>query len=417
MWNGKGGERVFSRRGRCGATDIMLTMTEPANNPTSPAGPGTMSSAAPGVTTPPASTTPPPAEPPKRRGKVGRVIKWTFVVLLLAIVAGGALVWINLNGIVKRTIESQSTAQLKLKTELDSAALSLFGGELNLDDLRIASPQGFTAPHMFTLDGVDVNVKLNELRDDPVRVQSITLDKPKLVVERAGNRFNFKAAMDQMPKRPEPPPEDPNAEPLRLIIGELTVRDPAVVIRPGDINIPGIELAKEFTITIPTMSMKNIGTGEDAQNGAAVKDVVMQVITAMAAAAANSDQIPDQLKNLLNVDVNQVVAGLTAEAQKRIVAAVPGEAGKVLSNIIADPNALVKDPGKVVGAEAAKVQEQVTEEARRRAEGLIGNITGGPTTQPATQPADRVKQEAGKAIEKGIGDLFNRDRRNSSEKK
>ena len=46
------------------------------------------------------------------------------------------------------------------------------------------------------------------------------------------------------------------------------------------------------------MAMKNIGTGEGAENGAAVKDVVMQVITAMAANAANSNQIPDELKNL-----------------------------------------------------------------------------------------------------------------------
>jgi hypothetical protein len=387
-------------------------MTEPANNSTPPTTPATPPPATPAAAT---AATPPPAEPPRKRGRVGRIVKWTFVILLLLVVGGGALLWINLNGILKHTIETQSTAQLKLKTELDGANLSIFGGELNLDDLRIASPQGFTAPQMFTLDNVDVNVKLGELRSDPVRVQSITIDRPKLVVERVGNRFNFKAAMDQMPKSPDAPKEDPNAKPLRLIINELTVKNPTVVIRPGDINIPGVNLAKEFTVTIPTMAMKNIGTGEDAQNGAAVKDVVMQVITAMASAAANSGQLPDQLKNLLNVDVNQVVAGLTAEAQKRIVAAVPGEAGKVLSNVIADPNALIKDPGKVVGAEAQRVQEQVTGEARRRAEGMLGNITGGgstqPSTQPATQPADRVKQEAGKAIEKGIGDLLNRDKK------
>ena len=145
----------------------------------------------------------------------------------------------------------------------------------------------------------------------------------------------------------------------------------------------------------------------------------MQVITSMAASAANSNEIPDQLKNLLNVDVQQVVAGLTAEAQKRIAAAVPGEAGKVLSSIIADPNALVRDPGAVIGAEASKIRQQAEQEAKRRAEGLIGNLTGNrggsttqpASTQPATQPADRIKQEAGKAVEKGLQDLFNRDNR------
>ena len=60
----------------------------------------------------------------------------------------------------------------------------------------------------------------------------------------------------------------------------------------------------------------------------------------MAANAANSGQLPDQLKNLLNVDVQQVVAGLTAEAQKRIAEALPGEAGRIVSAVIADRDRL-----------------------------------------------------------------------------
>lgn len=349
-------------------------------------------------------------EPHRKRGGVGRIVKWGLVIVLLVVVAGGALVWINLNSILKHTVETQATAQLNLKTELDSAALSIFGGELNLNELTIASPPGFAAPQMFRLGKADVNVKINDLRGDPVRVRSITLDKPKLVVERVGNAFNFKKAMELMPQTPETPPGQ--SQPLRLIIDELTIKDPTVVIRPGQINIPGIKLAEEFVITIPAMAMKNIGTDDGAQNGAAVKDVVMQVITAMAANAANSNQIPDELKNLLNVDVKQVVAGLTAEAQKRVAAAVPGEAGRALSNLIADPNALIKDPGAVVGAEADRLRGQAQQEAQKRVEGLIGNVTGRagtqPSTQPATQPADRIKQEAGKAVEKGLSDLFNR---------
>jgi AsmA-like protein len=384
-------------------------MTDPINNPTPSPSPRTTPA------TP--ATNPPAAEAPPRRGKLGRVIKWTFLILLLLVIGGGTILWVNLNKILKHTIETQSTAQLNLKTELDAAMLSIFGGELKLKDLRIANPPGFAAPQMFQLSQADVNVKVKELRGDPVRVQSITLDKPKLVVERTGDTFNFKKAMDLMPKAPEKPADQ--SKPLRLIIDELTISDPTVVVRPGQINIPGVTLPEEITVTLPTISMKNIGTGEGAQNGAAVKDVVMQVITVMAANAANSDKLPDQLKNLLNVDVQQVVAGLTAEAQKRIVEAVPGEAGKVLANVIADPNALIKDPGKVVGAEAGRIREQAQQQAQKRVEGLIGNVTGGstqPSSQPATNPADRVKQEAGKAVEKGLQDLFNRDKKKKDQK-
>jgi hypothetical protein len=350
---------------------------------------------------------------PRRRGGIGRILKWAFLLTLLLLIGGGIFLWLNLNRIVKHTVETQSTAQLNLKTELDGAAVSLFGQELNLNDLKIASPQGYSAPQMFRLDGADVKVKVAELRQDPVRVQSITLNRPKLVIENNGGTFNFRKAMDMMPKSPTPPPDQ---KPLRLTIADLTVKDPTVVIRPGKINIPGLNLPEEITLNIPTVTLKNVGTSDDAQNGAAIKDVVMQVITVMAANAANSGQLPDELKNLLNVDVQQVVAGLTAEAQKRIAAALPGEAGRIVSAVIADPQALLKDPGKVVGAQVEQLRGQAEQEAQKRLGGLIGQVTGQPgntgatqpSTQPATQPADRVKQEADKAVRQGLDNLLNR---------
>jgi hypothetical protein len=400
-------------------------MTEPINTPTggTTPSPALTQAAAPAGPAAPARPVATGAgdDPgrPKRKGAVGRVIKWVFLVLLLLLIGGGTLLWLNLNRIIKNQVEKQSTAQLNLKTELDGATLSLFGQELSLNDLKIASPQGYSAPQMFRLDGADVKVKVGELRQDPVRVQSITLNKPRLVIENNGGTFNFKKAMEMMPKSPTPPP---NEKPLKLMIGDLTVKDPTVVIRPGALNIPGLKLPEEITLPIPTVTLKNVGTSDDAQNGAAIKDVVMQVITVMAANAANSGQLPEQLKNLLNVDVQQVVAGLTAEAQKRIAEALPGEAGRIVSAVIADPQALLKDPGKVVGAQVGQLREQAEQEAQKRLGGLIGQVTGNqgsatqPSTQPATQPADRVKQEAGKAVQQGLDNLLNRDRNKSKDR-
>src|SRR5689334_21657429 len=129
-------------------------MTEPANNP-SPVPPTGAPPAAPTVTTAGA----PAPEPRRKRGIIGRIIKWTVLLLLLLVVGVGVILWINLNRIVKHTVETQASAQLQLKTELNSAALSIFGGSVNLNDLTIASPEGFAAPQMFRLTNADVNVK------------------------------------------------------------------------------------------------------------------------------------------------------------------------------------------------------------------------------------------------------------------
>jgi hypothetical protein len=364
-----------------------------------------------------------PAPERKRRGGFGRVLKWLFVLILLLLIGGGLFVYFYLDRIVRHTVETQSTAQLNLKTELEGAHVSLLGGQVSLSDLRIASPQGFQAPQMFSLGQADVKASVGELRGDPVRVSNITLNQPKLVIENNGGTFNFKKAMDLMPKT-ETKPADQD-KPLKVVIGDLTVKDPVVVVRPGKINIPGLTLPEEITVNIPTISMKNIGTGEGSENGAAIKDVVMQVITVMASSAANSGKLPAELQGLLNVNVNQMVSGLTAEARKRIAEALPGDAGRIASEILADPQALLKNPGAVVGGQVEQLKGQAQAEAQKRIGGALDRIgIGGggdgsatqPSTQPATQPADRVKQEAGKAIEQGLGGLLNRDKKDKDRK-
>jgi hypothetical protein len=293
-----------------------------------------------------------------------RLIKWGVLGVVLLVVIVVAIVYFRLNSIVKYAVESQGTKQTNLTTQLDSASVGLFGGEVGLDDLKIANPPGFQAPHLLTLDGLNVKVPIRELRNNPKHVSSITLDKPKLVIERSSDgTFNFRKAIEQMPKSEpkQPAPGDqPPGEEMKLIIDDLTIKDASVVIRPG-IDFPGV--AKEYTVTIPTVTMKNIGNADNAQNGAAMRDVAQQVITVMAANASNSGMLPKELQNLLNMDLNSVMAELGnrlgAEAQKRIAAAVPGELGQQLSKIAADPNALIKDPSKVADALKQNAAESV----------------------------------------------------------
>jgi hypothetical protein len=282
-----------------------------------------------------------------------KIIKWGVLGLVLVVILAVVIVYWRINSIVAYAIRTQGTKQMNLETELDSADVGLIGGEVELDDLKIANPTGFADKHLFTLDELDVKAPFGQLRGNPKRISSITLDKPKLFIERgADGKFNFRQAIEQMPKGPTPsdPKEPaPAGDEMKLIIDDLTIKDATVVIRPG-IDLPGI--AKEFTVTVPTVSMKNIGNAEGSQNGAAMRDVAQQVITVLAANASNSNLLPEQLRGLLSLDVNQVMAEVSnrlgAEASKRIASAVPGELGAQLSKIAADPNALLKNPNQAV---------------------------------------------------------------------
>jgi hypothetical protein len=96
---------------------------------------------------------------------------------------------------------------------------------------------------------------------------------------------------------------------------------------------------------VPSLSMKDVGSGRGSKNGAAIKDVTMQVISALAGKAAQSDQLPAELKALLHLNTAEIATALGAEAAKQVGAAIPGQLGQKLTQ---DPAALAQDPGKAV---------------------------------------------------------------------
>ena len=294
-----------------------------------------------------------------------RPLRRATVVLLPLLVIAGLIGFLSLDRLLKRTIETQSTNSLRLRTTLNRARLSLFGGKVNLNGLRIASPPGFPAPYLLELGDVDVAVRYGQLRNDPIHVQSLALRQPRLVIEQYNGALNFRAAKDRSP----PGTGSASEKPLKLVIDELKMQDAQVVIHPG---LPGVR--QEIIVPVPAIALKNIGSGRGAQNGAEINHVAGVVIAVLAASAAQSSSLPPELRAVLQLNVGRVAGKLGAEAQKQIAAAVPGELGAGLSHVAADPEGLVKDPGKVL-------QDQA------------GGTLGGKSTSPAAgRPASTPKR-------------------------
>jgi hypothetical protein len=302
---------------------------------------------------------------------IRRLILLVVVLIIVAIV----IVVMNLDRIIKTTVQTQASSSLKLGTTLNSASLSLLGGKLNLNQLDIASPPGYSAPHMLEVGDTTVAVSYGQLRSEPIHVSSITIAKPVLVIEQKNGELNFKKAMDdlQSGSAPSPAPSTPsNAQPIKLVIDQLNLTDPQVVIK-------GIMPAGDLPLSLPSLTIKNIGNDNNAANGAAVKDVVMQVISAMAASATNNAAL-GEFKNILGANVNAVVGQLGGEAQKRLAAALPGDVGQHLSQLVADPNALMKNP-----------------------KAALNNVLGGDSSGATTQPGADVKGQATDALKGLLG--------------
>lgn len=287
------------------------------------------------------------------------MLKWTLrvgVALILLFVVAGVVLYFTLDGIVRGQVESNSAKSLNLGTKLDSANLGLLGGTLNLKGFRVDSPPGFSSDPILDLGGLDLKVAYGQLRKEPVQIESITIDRPKMLLEQANGQFNFKAMADRIP--PSQPSDKP-ADPVRLIIGQIMVKEATVVLRPG---IPGLQ--KEIVIPIETFTMQNIGSADGTQNGAAIKQVVTQLVTTLAAKATHSKDIPAQLKALLDGNLSEVAAKY-----------IPGEAGKLVGTLLQGD--ILKDPTKVIGENANKLIGGATSQPADTAKGLMDNLLGG----------------------------------------
>lgn len=287
-------------------------------------------------------------------------LKWIVLAVVAVIVIGLVVVFLNLNGIIRSTIQSQGTASLNVPLTLESASLSILGGNVGLKDLQIGSPEGFQAPKIMTLGGLDVKVNYGELRGDPIRIQSIVIDKPVLVVEQSGGKLNFKALADGLPASGETPKE-PAAEskPMKLIINNLELKDAQVMIRPG---IPGV--AQEIPINIPTMTLQDVGSGGgEKMDGVPIKDVVMETMTKMVSKAAESDKVPKEVQFLLKNGVDGAINELKSKATEKVNA----ELGKALEKL--------GGGDKGGGGDAGKGLQQGLE-------GLLGGKSKQPTTKP-----------------------------------
>lgn len=295
-----------------------------------------------------------------------KLIRRIALAVVLLIILGVVILYLSLDHIIKSTVQSQASSSLNLTTTLGSANISLFGGKLNLSNLQIASPKGYSAPQMLDVGSTDLAVSYGQLRNDPVHVAAITIANPKLVIEQKDGQLNFKSAIDGMPQSDAAPS---NSQPLKLIIDDLKLQNPQVVVK-------GIG-ATDIPVTLPTLELKNIGTGDGAQNGAAVKDVVVQIITAMAASASNSSALTAEFKTILSANVTAAMTKLGAEAQKRVASAIPGPVGQSLSQLVSDPQALAKDPGKAVqsllgGGTPTSQPADVRKQATDTLQGLLG---------------------------------------------
>ncbi|MEM6314595.1 MAG: hypothetical protein AAF743_10930 [Planctomycetota bacterium] len=250
-----------------------------------------------------------------------------LAVVFVLILVGGFIFVSRLDGIVRSQIESNATTSLDLKTTLAAANVGILGGDVALDELAVASPEGFAAPSMFSVGGIQLDTSYGKLLGDPVRVDAVTINAPKIVLEQKGMGFNFKVLADKF-SGDETETTDEEAEPIKVIIDKVTVADAEVELRSDLLG------GEPLGLKIPTFVLENIGNADGAQTGAEIGRVVMEIVSQTAAQVAQNDDLPlpAEIRAVLAGDLNAIAGQLQNVAMDKLNDALPDDVKNILGD-------------------------------------------------------------------------------------
>jgi len=220
------------------------------------------------------------------------------VLLVVLLVAGVIFVIAYANNIIKGGIEKGGTYAMGVPTTVDSVDLGLMGGSFGMSGFKVASPQGYTAPHFLALGTSKVQVSLGSLSKDLIEIPTFALSDIDVSLERKDSGFNYQVILDNLKKLSSgsgSAPSGPSTGPeTKLIINDLTIKNVKVhadlLGGVGGVAAQALGKSSNLTITIPEIHLTNVGkTGTGvAGSGVTVSQLSSIIVQAVLNAAAEN---------------------------------------------------------------------------------------------------------------------------------
>jgi len=225
-----------------------------------------------------------------------KVLKILLIIVPIFLVIVGIVLFLQLNRVVKATVETIGPKALGAPVALENVNISIFSGKGTLSGLRIGNPEGFKTDSAFELGRLLVEFDTSTLKSDVIHIREIIIEAPTITFEglKGGNikqlEQNVTAFAGKREEEIEEAGADDKAErPKKVVIDHLQLTGGLLNYAP----LWGISIA----IPLPDIEMKNVG---EASGGVTVASVVAQILAqiddvAVGAIDGSEDAVSDAL--------------------------------------------------------------------------------------------------------------------------
>ena len=229
-----------------------------------------------------------------------------IVVLLVVVVL--AIVFFNLNSIVKKGVETVGPQLTKVDVTLGSATLSPMNGNGELNKLFVGNPEGYNSPSAIQVGNIKVALKLSSVLSDTIVIEAINIQEPEITFEGGLGGNNLSEILKNLEGAPEDVKPTPEGKPASEGGKQFFVKD--VVINGGKINVLITGLGtKAVTIPLPPIHLQNIGSEDTGVTAAQLCKEILKPLLAKAIQAGVEAVAKGEGKALLE-DAGEKVKGL-----------------------------------------------------------------------------------------------------------
>ncbi len=228
-------------------------------------------------------------EPPRRRGRLLRIVALVVGGVIVLAAAGIAvfIATLNPNSFKPQIIAAVQSATGRTLTIGGRIGLSLsLQPTLQVSDVSLGNPPGFSRPQMATLQQLELQLALVPLLSRHVQIEQLVLDKPDILLEtnaQGQSNWNFAppgtpGAPPASPPPPQPanasvtPPQPANASPTpppSIVLSSLKIEGGTLAMRDAAGRTTTLAL-KEVTAGAATPSAPLHLTLDASYNGAPV---------------------------------------------------------------------------------------------------------------------------------------------------
>ena len=254
--------------------------------------------------------------------------------VVLVLVAAVVVLLLFLDTILKGSIEKIGSTVTKSDITIETIDLSLFKGELLLENFKVGNPEGYKTDEAFSLAKVFVSLKPSSLMSDTIQITEVQIIDPSLTFEAGLGNTNLGTILENVNRFvPSGDPDKPKEKPEGDKPGKKVQID-HVVVKGGNVRLSAKILGgAALPIPLPGVELNDIGKDKEEEVGMVEASALI-------------------LKEMLTGAIGAVGSGATA----------------------------VMEGGKEAGKAAL-------ESGKKLGKGLMNVLGGGKEEEPATAPA------------------------------